>query len=168
MGLECPFHHLLLYASILQGDNCVSAILRVRQRFMTFSGAKLALFLGEDLLVIRRDNRPDIPWPDHWDLPGGGREGDETAQQCALRETYEEVGLSLGEPDLVWARSYERARGTVWFFVSHQPAQMQAKVRFGNEGQGWELMPPETYCDHPLAVPHFATQLRAYLAERSG
>ena len=38
---------------------------------MTFSGAKLALFLGPDLLVILRDDRPDIPWPGRWDLPGG-------------------------------------------------------------------------------------------------
>ena len=44
---------------------------------MVFSGAKLALFLGADLLVIRRDMRPDIPFPGHWDLPGGGREGEE-------------------------------------------------------------------------------------------
>ena len=42
-----------------------------------FVGAKLALFLGEELLVIRRDDRPDIPWPDFLDFPGGGREGDE-------------------------------------------------------------------------------------------
>ena len=58
---------------------------------MSFSGAKLALFLGADLLVIKRDDRPDIPYPGYWDLPGGGREGDETPQACALRETYEET-----------------------------------------------------------------------------
>ena len=132
---------------------------------MEFSGAKLALFLGNDLLVIRRDDRPDIPWPDHWDLPGGGREGLESAAQCALRETFEEVGLILQERDLVWARHYQRPHGTVWFFAAHQPPQLQDKIEFGNEGQGWSLMPPQVYCDHPLAVPHFAVQLRSYLAE---
>lgn len=135
---------------------------------MEFSGAKLALFLGSDLLVIRRDDRPDIPWPDYWDLPGGGREGGETAAQCALRETYEEVGLTLQERDLVWARHYERAHGTVWFFAAHQPLKLQHQIEFGEEGQGWRLMSPEEYCDHRLAVPHFALQLRTYLAETEG
>ncbi|WP_424988384.1 NUDIX hydrolase [Microbulbifer sp. S227A] len=135
---------------------------------MEFSGAKLALFLGPDLLVIRRDDRPDIPWPNHWDLPGGGREGNETAAQCALRETYEEVGLTLHEHDLVWARHYPRSHGTVWFFAAHGPRRMQEQIVFGNEGQGWSLMPARTYCDHELAVPHFAEQLRLYLAETNG
>lgn len=131
---------------------------------MKFSGAKLALFLGQDLLVIRRDNRPDIPWPDHWDLPGGGREGNEAPEQCALRETFEEVGLRLREGDLVWTTAYQRPRGTVWFFVAHKPATLKSQIRFGDEGQGWRLMSPERYCRHPLAVPHFVTQLRHYMA----
>jgi len=68
---------------------------------MSFSGAKLALFLGVDLLVILRDDRPDIPYPGHWDFPGGGREGQETPEACALRETREEVGLVLRPSELV-------------------------------------------------------------------
>lgn len=131
---------------------------------MDFSGAKLALFLGPDLLVIRRDDRPDIPWPDHWDLPGGGREGDESPQTCVLRETREEIGLVLNASDLTWSTSYLRPRGRVWFFAAHLPGTAQSLIRFGSEGQGWRLMPPAQYCAHPLAVPHFAKQLRAYMA----
>lgn len=130
---------------------------------MAFSGAKLALFLGDDLLVIRRDDKPDIPWPDHWDLPGGGREEDESPKACALRETHEEVGLTVAAKDIVWANSYQRPHGTVWFFAAHLPAETSAQVRFGSEGQGWCLMSPEVYCEHPMAVPHFAGQLRQYL-----
>ena len=132
---------------------------------MTFSGAKLALFLGPDLLVILRDDRPDIPWPGRWDLPGGGREGDEAPQTCALRETREEVGLALRPEDLTWAHSYTRPHGRVWFFAAHLPAAARGAVRFGMEGQGWRLMPPRLYCDHALAVPHFADQLRRYMAQ---
>lgn len=132
---------------------------------MTFSGAKLALFLGTDLLVIRRDDRPDIPYPGHWDLPGGGREGDESPQDCALRETHEEVGLILAAGDLTWSNSYQRPRGTVWFFASHQPRNVSEKIKFGSEGQGWRLMSPEAYCGHVLAVPHFVEQLQHYMAQ---
>jgi len=129
----------------------------------TFSGAKLALFLGSDLLVILRDDRPDIPYPGHWDLPGGGREGQETPELCVLRETREEVGLVLHPSSLVWARNYRRPHGLVWFFAAHLPESASAGITFGSEGQGWRLMPPEDYCAHPLAVPHFADQLRHYL-----
>jgi 8-oxo-dGTP diphosphatase len=132
---------------------------------LEFSGAKLALFLGDDLLVIRRDDRSDIPWPDHWDLPGGGREGGETPKACALRETREEVGLAVRIEDIVWSTSYQRPHGTVWFFAAHLPARASQLIRFGSEGQGWRLMPPAEYCDHPKAVPHFAGQVRQYLAQ---
>lgn len=128
-----------------------------------FSGAKLAVFLGRDLLVIQRDDKADIPYPGHWDLPGGGREGQESPSACALRETREEVGLVLPEGALVWRRSYLRPRGRVWFFAAHLPASAAEKIRLGDEGQCWALMAPRTYCAHPLAVPHFAERLREYL-----
>ena len=132
---------------------------------MDFSGAKLALFLGPHLLVIQRDDKPDIPYPNHWDLPGGGREAGETPAECALRETFEEVGLQLQETDLIWAKEYRRTSGQMWFFVTHQPAAMVDKICFGDEGQGWQLMTPAEYCSDPMAVPHFAAQIREYLEE---
>lgn len=131
--------------------------------YMTFIGAKLALFLGDDLLVIRRDNRPDIPFPDCWDLPGGGREGQETPVECALRETHEEVGLCLEQTDLVWWAQSARDDGPAWFFAAHKPASSAARIRFGEEGQGWDLMRPESYLHHPKRIHHLAEHLRIYL-----
>lgn len=133
---------------------------------MSFSGAKLALFLGSDLLVILRDDKPDIPYPNHWDLPGGGREGDETPRQCALRETREEVGLIVKPADLIWSNSYERPRGTVWFFVAHLPHSVINQVRFGDEGQGWRMMEAHKFIAEPMAVPHFTQQLQKYLDQK--
>jgi len=141
-------------------------IQRVLAGQMAFSGAKLALFLGAELLVILRDDRPDIPYPGHWDLPGGGREGQETPEACALRETREEVGLELRPSDLVWSRHYWRPRGLVWFFAAHLPKAASDTITFGSEGQGWRFMSPEEYCAHPLAVPHFAEQVRHYMRHR--
>lgn len=130
---------------------------------MDFSGAKLALFIGADLVVIRRDDKPDIPYPGHWDLPGGGREGDESPVDCALRETHEELGLRLSPSDVVWSMSYLRpVRGMVWFFVAHMPEALARDIRLGQEGQEWRLMSPADYMSDALAVPHFAQRLRDY------
>ena len=66
-----------------------------------FHGAKVALFIEDQLLVYRRDDRPDIPFPDMLDLPGGGREQDESGAQCVARETWEEFGLRIAVDDFV-------------------------------------------------------------------
>ena len=125
-----------------------------------FDGAKVALFLGSRLLIIRRDDDPAIPWPDHWDFPGGGREGDETPFQTAARETFEEVGLTLTPAHVHWRTCDRTDRGTVWFFVAHMPARAQADIVFGDEGQFWRLAD----VDEVLALPDVAGNLQARLA----
>ena len=132
---------------------------------MNFSGAKLMLFLGPDLLTILRDDDPGIPWPGHWDLPGGGREKGETPVECVLRETREEVGLSLSPRDLTWSREFAIPGGSSWFFAAHTPAELAKQVRLGDEGQRWQLMRPEHYCAHPATIPRFAERIRIYLSE---
>ena len=130
---------------------------------MDFHGAKLALFLGDRLLVIRRDDFPGLPWPGHLDFPGGGREGAESPEDCALRETFEEVGLRLGPGDLTGGRVHRGTGRPTWFFVAHLPAEAEARIRFGDEGQGWHLMPPADYLAHPLRIPHLALLLAEVL-----
>ena len=133
-----------------------------------FSGAKLFLFLGSELVVILRDNKPDIPFPNHWDLPGGGRDGTESPIDCILRETEEEVGLSVSPDALIWARSYGRGAARSWMFAAHLPAFWADHLLLGEEGQDISLMTPQTYAAHTRAVPHFAHRLGEYLTDKDG
>jgi len=134
-----------------------------------FVGAKIALFIGADVLVLHRDDRPGLLWAGYWDLPGGGREGGESPMDCVLRETFEEFALTLVRDDLVWARSYSNSMGqTVWFFVGQRPAYVRAQVRLGGEGQGWGLMTPEVFLGHDRVVPQFKERLRDYRAGVAG
>ncbi|MFK7940001.1 MAG: NUDIX hydrolase [Roseovarius sp.] len=131
-----------------------------------FAGAKLALFIGDRVLVLRRDDRPDLPWPGYLDLPGGGREGSESPEACALRETHEEVGLVVRPDQLVWKRYYPEDPTPAFFFAAHLPAETEADIVFGSEGQGWLLMAPEAFVQSAEAVPHFRVRLADYLQSR--
>lgn len=131
-----------------------------------FEGSKLILFVGERLAVLRRDDVAHIPYPDMLDLPGGEREGRESPEACAVRETREELGLALPEALLSWARFYEKPV-RAWFFAAHIPEGRAADIVLGDEGQGWALMLPEAYIADDTAIPHFRERVLAYLTERS-
>jgi 8-oxo-dGTP pyrophosphatase MutT (NUDIX family) len=54
------------------------------------------------VLLIRRAEHPGDPWSGHMALPGGRREeGDAELVDTAIRETFEEVGLTLAHSDLL-------------------------------------------------------------------
>ncbi|MGB7950810.1 MAG: NUDIX domain-containing protein [Candidatus Binatia bacterium] len=51
-----------------------------------------------ELLLLLRDDKPEIPYPNTWDLPGGHVEGNESPRECISREMAEELpGLDLGD-----------------------------------------------------------------------
>jgi 8-oxo-dGTP diphosphatase len=59
---------------------------------MTLIAASVALARKEDVLLIQR-NRP--PSEGLWTLPGGRLEPGESAEECAVREIREELGLGV-------------------------------------------------------------------------
>ncbi|MEO0774422.1 MAG: NUDIX hydrolase [Pseudomonadota bacterium] len=127
-----------------------------------FTGAKLALFIGGQLAVIRRDDRPGLAYAGYLDLPGGAREPGETPEACVLRELREELGLALPQSALENARFYETPT-RAWFFSAHLPAGHADDVVFGDEGQCWFLMDPQEFTTAGDAVPHFRDRVRAIL-----
>ncbi|MDW3224148.1 MAG: NUDIX hydrolase [Paracoccaceae bacterium] len=134
---------------------------------MPFTGAKIVLLMGDQLITILRDDRPDIPYPNHWDLPGGGREGRETPLHCALRETREELGLTVPPGSIVWGRRFCAPDQVNWFFVAYVPTGFEQQIVFGDEGQRWSTMDVTQFLRHPKAVPQFQNRLKIFLKERS-
>lgn len=50
---------------------------------------------NKEVLLFLRDDIPEIPYPNMWDLPGGHVESDETPEECIVREMNEEINYHL-------------------------------------------------------------------------
>ena len=133
-----------------------------------FTGSKITLICGDKVLTILRDDKDDIPCPNMWELPGGGREGNESPFECAAREVYEELGIHLTEDCLLWSKIYPSVifKGKQSVFMVGQLRQEQFdNIIFGDEGQAYKLMSIEEFLNSKQAVPQLQGRLRDYLEE---
>ena len=131
-----------------------------------FTGCKIALICGDKVLTILRDDKDDIPCPNMWDLPGGGREGNESPFECATREVYEELGIHLDEDCLLWSKIYPSVifKDKQSVFMVGQLSQDQFdSITFGDEGQAYKLMNIEEFLTSSQVVPQLQGRLRDYL-----
>lgn len=136
---------------------------------MEFSGCKIALLCDGRLLTILRDDFPTIPWPNMWELPGGGREGEETPFECVQREVFEELGLKLEKADILWAKDYQGMLDpdkTSIFMVGTITQEEFAGIVFGDEGQAYQMMDVSQFLSDEKVVPQLQDRLRDYLEVR--
>jgi 8-oxo-dGTP diphosphatase len=129
-----------------------------------FSGTKIALICDGQLLTYVRDDDPDIPFPNMIDLPGGGREGDESPFDCVCREVFEEFGLCLQIDDIGLWRVYPFWNDPTklsHFFIGYLSADEVKCIQFGDEGQSWQMMKIEKYLTNDRAI----LRLKERLAE---
>ena len=83
------------------------------------------------VLLLLRDNIPNIPYPNMWDLPGGHVETNETPEHCIVREMKEELNLTLDQFDLFSVDEFEdRIEYTFWKRINFDINQVKL-----NEGQ---------------------------------
>ena len=69
----------------------------------------------KQILLFLRDNIPDIPYPNMWDVPGGHVEKLENPEKCIVREMKEEMNLTLDEFELFSKIEFEdRIEYTFW------------------------------------------------------
>lgn len=135
------------------------------------SGAKVVLFLGDQLVSILRDDFPHIHYPNLWDLPGGGREGDESPFETLAREVHEELGLILPPEAVLWESAFTSlTQPEKWnaFFVAQMPTSTVDDIVFGDEGQRWDLVDMDAFIALPNRVPSYEVRLAKWVAETGG
>ena len=133
-----------------------------------FTGCKIALFCEDRILTILRDDKPSIPWPNMWELPGGGREGDESPFECVAREVYEELRIHLTEDCLLWSKVYPsmlfEGKESV-FLVGKLRQEQFDSIVFSDEGQGYKLMSIDEFLSSDKVVPQLQDRVRDYMEE---
>lgn len=131
-----------------------------------FVGSKIALLCGDKVVTILRDNKKGLVFANMWDLPGGLREGSETALECALRETKEELSLDVNPDCIIWEKEWPGMtdpKTTAFFYVaSISPAEVE-KIELGNEGQRWELVGIQEFLNNPEAIAACKERLRDFI-----
>lgn len=133
-----------------------------------FHGAKIALICDANLIVYKRDQKVGIPYPGMWDLPGGGREGSETVDECVCREVMEEFGIAVDPASFLWSRRYPSSVETgsaSYFLVAPITSADVSTIIFGEEGERWEMMALKTFLYHANAVASLQERLADFLSE---
>ena len=135
-------------------------------KHLDFTGCKIALICDGRILTILRDDKPTIPWPNLWELPGGGREGDESPFECVSREVYEELSIQLLKDDIVWSWIYpsmlDENKNSV-FLVGKLTQEQFDGIVFGDEGQGYKLVRLEEFLASDRVVPQLQERVRDYV-----
>ncbi len=125
---------------------------------------------ANEVLLCLRDNQPDIPCPNQWDLLGGGLEEGENPDECLRRELREEIEYDLphpvklqvfdiGEQGMVhvfWQRvEFDLTRTPLhegqrlrWFSEPEIRALTEGEIAFG-----FRRLVLEFFRNHPFASP---------------
>jgi 8-oxo-dGTP diphosphatase len=131
-----------------------------------FHGVKGLVFIGDKILVYRRDTNTKS-FPLHIDLPGGGREGNESPLDTFKRETKEEFGIEISPDDIEYAKQYMSAMDATkesYFFVAKPTNVKVSDVVFGDEGLEFMLVTIDEYLKLDDAIGRQQDKVRDYLA----
>lgn len=127
-----------------------------------FTGSKIALVYDSKLICIQRDEKPGLRFSGMWDLPGGGREGNESPTQTARREVFEELGIRLSDEQIVYMKEYPAMveKNMVGYFLGAHITEKQYKnITFGNEGRQWAVIDLGDFLSKDDIVPQLRERL---------
>ena len=129
------------------------------------TGAKGLVFIGDKILVYRRDTNTTT-FPLKLDLPGGGVENAETPFAAFQRELLEEFGLHVTRGQITYSRRYHstlQRRQFGEFVVAQLPSEAEQRITFGSEGVEYMLMSIDEYLSRTDAWPVFQDRTRDYV-----
>lgn len=123
----------------------------------------LLLTSDNEVLIVRR-SATDSRHPGTWDIPGGRAEPGETTTATVVRETLEEVGVQLLQPQLVYAVSKPRPEGSgTWLFFAER-VDKDIEIALSEEHDDYQWVPFGELAQY--TVFSVLTDMQAYIMER--
>jgi 8-oxo-dGTP diphosphatase len=130
-----------------------------------FQGVKGLVFIGDKIVVYRRDDKtPNFPL--RIDLPGGGIEEGESPFETFQREVKEEFGLDIKENDVQFSTkrpSFSHPGKESYFIVVVSPSMKEEDIVFGDEGLEFFLMDPKDFINLSDGIPRLQEWVAEYL-----
>ena len=118
---------------------------------MTEDKAVAVLVVAPEGIPLVRD--PKKPQPVYWKLPGGRSNPGESAEDAAVRELEEELGLHITQNDLRLIYEEERAGHFVYFFRT-ELARLNGLKTIGDEGEEVHIFSKEDILAMPDLFPN--------------
>ncbi|MEM1168601.1 MAG: NUDIX domain-containing protein [Cyanobacteria bacterium P01_H01_bin.35] len=102
---------------------------------------------NKQILLVLRDNKNSILFPNTWNLLGGFLENGESPEECIRREITEEIEIELGNINFFQKYNiYDREHYTFWKQVDLDLTEIQL-----NEGQRLAYFTKDELDKHQLA-----------------
>ena len=111
-------------------------------------GCVIILFnTDRQILLVLRDNKDSIPFPNTWNLLGGFMEKGESPEECIRREIREEIEIELGNINFFQKYTvYNREHYIFWKQIDLYLTQIKL-----NEGQRLAYFSKDELDKHQLA-----------------
>ena len=133
---------------------------------LSFQGVKVALINNGKVLTVLRDNISNIPYPNMWDLAGGGRENEESPYETMRREVSEELNIDISESNVVWVKHYESVtkpgKKSVFMVADISDHQIES-IKFGEEGQRYKMVSFQEFLDNKDVIEQLKHRFLDYL-----
>jgi len=130
-----------------------------------FTGSKGLVFVGDKIVVTRRDGKTD-QHPFKIDLLGGRRELRESPFETFKREVKEEVNLIIENEFVEYSKTYPNATeiGKVMYFVVVKSDTLKEEnIILGNEGTEFLLISLEDFLERKDGIQGQKDQVRDYI-----
>ena len=115
---------------------------------------------GDEYLMLHRVKKENDLNHDKWIGVGGKFEEGESPEDCILRETFEETGLTIENPKLCGAKQFQTRQGERYVVFLYRADRFHGTLRSSDEGEVFWI-PRQKLQEYPL-VPDFCDMVRVF------